>query len=620
MSENESLNKKSLAPLRLDMVLLGVFTLGLVVKMNYILQAVTGNYRLYVNVFRTVNLAILLIGLGGLVLNIKYAGRYILAILCFALTFVFFTIVWYFRYFGTIVSWADHGHTQSMGPAISAILQQIAKPIDILFIMDVLAVLGIGIAASVKKITRKRLLMPVYAGMIILAIILQGVQILAFNAVFDKSFSVVKRVGNSSFINVYGLTFFAIYDIGNHYYNLSQKEKLNQMTLIKPEHPEGKDFDYEIPVTSPGANLILIQVESLDNSILYKKAGGIEVTPFLNRLADENSYYDRFFAQHNTATVDADYSVLTSNYAGGSHTPFTFCDMTKFHSLPRVLKKNGYHAVAMHANRGTFYDRIDSFADLGFDKSYFKKEYPPPPEGDWALDDMKFLQKSAEYLKDLPQPFFAYIITITCHTPFDLHPEEYNKPEFDSVKPDLVRNYYNAASFTDASIARFMEKLSENGLLENSVIYIFGDHTSKIHSEEYSAFEYVHNHVENISEYPENVPLIIIHPDKKNERISKYCFAGDIPPTAMDSLGLHKDSTDWISNSLFSRTQSPILRQGREVILLDNGFLYRLNGAFTLWEETAWSKGNNPEFSVEYGDYVVDLVRYSNNLLLKYYE
>lgn len=615
---DEGIKKRSWLPSPGNIIVLLILFFGIAVKMNYLLNRVTGNYRLYVNLFRTFNLGLLLIGFGGLVLNFRF-GRLLLAFFSLVISLFFFTFVFHFRYFGTIASWTDLGRADTLPPVISSVFKQIAKPTDLLFLLDGVILFIVGFISLFVKYRPRRIRRMAYVSVLILAVLFQTAQSLAFNFRSRQSFAHVKLVGNSSFINCYGVTFYTVYDIYHHYSILKRSATIE---LRKPNPPPSHmEIGYPVFRSYKNANVILLQVESLDSAVLFKSHNGLEITPNINRLALQNTWYDRYFAQHNTGTVDADYSLITSFYAGEHYTAFTFCDLSDSPSLPRTLRNYGYYTSAMHANRATFYDRNRAFRELGFEDFFSQKDYPPPPEGDWALDDYAFLELSAKRILTFRKPFFTYLITISTHTPFDFHPREKNPPEFSDIEPAIVKNYFCGMHFVDAAVGRFMEILEQSDLMDNTIMVILGDHTSKLNAANYSAVDYIEGGVKNIGEYPEHVPLVFIYPDPKPERISKPCYPGDVPPTIMNIVSVTEiDTTEWMGHSLFSNVSSPIINQGREVIFLKEGYLFRGRPEnIRIWKKTSWGGSDPPVLPREYIDYIFRLVSYSNDTLLKNY-
>ncbi|WP_217608723.1 sulfatase-like hydrolase/transferase, partial [Bacillus sp. GbtcB15] len=80
-----------------------------------------------------------------------------------------------------------------------------------------------------------------------------------------------------------------------------------------------------------------------------------------------------------------------------------------------------------------------------------------------------------DLMKELPQPFYSYFITLTNHFPFELGEEDRFIDEFDSNSGTLNR-FFPTVRYQDEALKRFIEKLKESGLYENSIIVLMGDH------------------------------------------------------------------------------------------------------------------------------------------------
>ena len=613
--KKQALEKKYI-PSKEAQLILGILFLGTALKMNWLLNRVTGNYRWYVNAFRTFNLALLLTGLGGLILSVR-GGRYILSFLSVVLSFSFLTILYHYRYFGSIATFFDIKRLEMIPSVKGAVLYHVAGPWDILFFLDPLILVIIALIKSVREKRAYPLKRWFFASILIASLLLQVAQCIAFDIVYNKDFKTVKAVGNASFINCYGIGVFFLYDI-YHTYKLKKASKT--IVLKRPENP---DFNNNVTSHPPGkfsgANVILLQVESLDHSILFHSHNETEITPNLNRLAEKNILFERYFAQHNTGTVDTDYSVLTSEYAPERRTPFTSCNMEKFPSLPDELSRNGYHTVAMHANRGTFYNRRRAFRELGFTNSFFAEDFPAPPEGEWTIDDLTFLKHAANNLEKCPMPFFAYLITITSHTPYNFYPEEHEREEFLDAEPSLVRNYYQSIHYVDNAIGEFLELLESHNLRENTIIFIFGEQCSILHEWSYSGYEYITDPIEKHPEMPEHVPMILIPPEPIKMKSQRYSYPGDVAPTVMELLGIESDTQKWTGISLFSSADSPIIDQGNRINFLRYGNIYTLRfPECALWKKTIWSDPDAAMPDQEYLRYIRDLVNYSNKIILKH--
>ncbi|NMR85479.1 sulfatase-like hydrolase/transferase, partial [Vibrio parahaemolyticus] len=72
-------------------------------------------------------------------------------------------------------------------------------------------------------------------------------------------------------------------------------------------------------------------------------------------------------------------------------------------------------------------------------------------------------------------PFFAFLITLTSHTPFRMPPNE-KYTDLGELEGTLTGNYIHAIHYADMEVGRFIENLKKEGLYENAVIAIYGDH------------------------------------------------------------------------------------------------------------------------------------------------
>ena len=99
------------------------------------------------------------------------------------------------------------------------------------------------------------------------------------------------------------------------------------------------------------------------------------------------------------------------------------------------------------------------------------------------------------------------MITLTNHTPFNDNGKTYSDFEVDykysiineeTGETEIVSvpymegtklgNYFKSAHYADEALGQFIEGMDEAGLLENTVIIIYGDHDAKLKKSEYEHF------------------------------------------------------------------------------------------------------------------------------------
>ena len=232
-----------------------------------------------------------------------------------------------------------------------------------------------------------------------------------------------------------------------------------------------------------GKNVIIIQVESLENAVINKKVGGKQITPNLNLLVRDGLYFDNFYAQVGPGnTADAEFSTMNSLYPLANDVAFINYAKNDYNALPQLLADNGYKTYSMHGDVPTFWNRSNIYPELGYQESFDLKDYiitRPIGKGPSKLGDEDLFSQSLQKMKNMPQPFMANIITMSSHTPFIL-PDDLQELE---IPAELNLNwiqeaYLQSIHYTDKAIGNFINGLIENGLYENSLILIWGDHGS----------------------------------------------------------------------------------------------------------------------------------------------
>jgi len=291
-----------------------------------------------------------------------------------------------------------------------------------------------------------------------------------------------------------------------------------------------------------GKNLILIQVESLQNFVIQKKIDGQEITPHLNKLLKHSLYFPRFYPQTVEGnSSDAELLVNTSLYPIKQGSTFFRFPYNSYPSLGQMLKEKGYSTFALHGDEGDFWNREEVYPQLGFDEYRHIEYFLVDEEIGMGLSDGSMFRQSIPMLKEKKEPFYAFYITLTSHIPFEI-PEEYKELKLnEEMENSLIGNYYQSVRYTDRAIGEFIQQLEENGLLENSIVVLYGDHDG-IHKKDMEEVEkWITGKEVSDSEWVETfmlVPLIIYNPSIEGKTIHTVGGQIDLMPTLADLLGI----------------------------------------------------------------------------------
>ncbi|KAG7386354.1 hypothetical protein PHYPSEUDO_000389 [Phytophthora pseudosyringae] len=287
------------------------------------------------------------------------------------------------------------------------------------------------------------------------------------------------------------------------------------------------DLAFDVNVTDADPpNVVLIVVESFryhdshylvgeeDPSNLFKGTN-ITVTPNFDRWAKRGVAFSNMWSSWRTsrsvesllfAQLPYD-SVADSGLTGGKKD-------VELSGLPQFFKAKGYEPYFTTGCK-TDYDDWDAFLPShGFETVLSRDEMVALAEGylnitsdewygdahrgfGWGVhDDLSFqllgdllINKTTEQTERVAQgeakkPLFVNHYTISSHTPFKDRPTWYAeamKPDFsalyeDEEYADVVRAYLEMRYFTDMQLGKFLDCMSDKGILNDTIVVIVGDH------------------------------------------------------------------------------------------------------------------------------------------------
>lgn len=254
-----------------------------------------------------------------------------------------------------------------------------------------------------------------------------------------------------------------------------------------------------------GKNLIVIHAESLQTIAMGLSFNGKEVTPNLNKLSSEGIFFNNFYSQVGVGTSsDAEFTFSTSLMPSSNGTVFVNYYDREYITIQKLLKEKGYYVFSMHGNDGDFWNREVMHKNMGYDMFFSKENYVIDETIGLGLSDKSFFRQSTQIIKNIKDsyngPFYANLITLTNHTPFSdvALLDEFDTTlkvningqlvERDYINGSVLGNYFRSVHYEDAAIGEFIEELDKEGLLENTVIVIYGDHDARIDEEYYNYF------------------------------------------------------------------------------------------------------------------------------------
>lgn len=296
-----------------------------------------------------------------------------------------------------------------------------------------------------------------------------------------------------------------------------------------------------------GKNLIIVQTESLNNFVVGAKYNGQEITPNLNRLiADQSFYFNHFYSTTGVGnTCDAEFSVLNSLYPNDIRECYRMYVDNTYNGLPWLLRKEGYGAYAFHGYKKTFWNRNEAYKNQGFEHYYSQEELKMNQKtafaGDlgYGLMDKALFKQAVSILKKR-QPFFGFMITLTNHIPYEIDQKYVSLKLKSQDEGTTFGNYLETVHYTDEAFGELIQELKDAGMYDDTMIVIYGDHQGmNLETPEvnYSMSNYLGRPYDYDQEL--NIPCVIHVPGLKEARqIDTVGGEIDIMPTVANLMGL----------------------------------------------------------------------------------
>ncbi len=224
-------------------------------------------------------------------------------------------------------------------------------------------------------------------------------------------------------------------------------------------------------------NLIVVQVEALQDFAVDYRVNDVAVMPHLARWSERGLRFTNVTDQTGEGrTSDAEFATLVSlPPLDDGAVAFRFA-ANQYVGLPRVLAERGYTTLSAIPFQPGFWNRREMHPTYGFQQSLFQSDFELTDQIGWGLNDRDFLQQAVPRLATLPKPFAAWLITLSLHYPFDDFPDRHKVLTMGPLEHTSFGNYLHAMHFFDQALADFETALAGAGLLEDSMLVVFGDH------------------------------------------------------------------------------------------------------------------------------------------------
>lgn len=465
--------------------------------------------------------AVLIIGMFSFLIKPK---RRVIYYMIFNCLFVFLCITnsIYYTNYKSFASVSLLSTASQLGGVMDAVTKNIMEPKDLLFLWSIPAMIVLSIFIKKKKpdyyekLAEQKKGKRYFLCTLIVGLAFAGTAALMFTG---TDYSRLRKQWNREYtLATFGLYTYQISDTVQSIYSkvnlmFGYDESKEQFTSFYTDKDTkdavSKKNDYSN--IFKGKNMLVIHCESMQGYMLGSYMNGVEVTPTLNKLASEGLYFSNFYAQESVGTSsDSEFTFSTSLMPASTGTVAINYWDRDYTSIQKLVKDKGYFVFSMHGNNGSYWNRMNLHNSLGYDKFFnYTTDFDIDETIGLGLSDKSFFRQAVPKIKEIDQNnknWYGALLMLTNHTPFtDIERvsdfdvtfkykkineetglyEEVTAPFLEGTK---LGSYFKSVHYADEALAQLLQDMDKEGLLDDTVVIIYGDHDAKVKEEEYNRY------------------------------------------------------------------------------------------------------------------------------------
>lgn len=301
-------------------------------------------------------------------------------------------------------------------------------------------------------------------------------------------------------------------------------------------------------------NLIVIMLESVNDIIINK-----EDYPNFYKMYSEGWHWKNNYSPRNScSTGNNEMSGMTSLFSiYNTCTANNYRKNTYFEAIFNLFNNKGYNTFSAHDYTEHYYYRNEIHTNMGSNAYYGVEklgiEYSSIYKN-WASDE-DFMNKVLELIDNVDNKnFMAWLTTVSSHQPYYYSSIEGDKYlslyEDMDIRTDLKR-YKSKLKILDNALGILLDGLEEKGILDDTVIVMYGDHYPYGLSTD--TINTVLDYDTNVDYENERVPFVIYNTDIDSKEFESYTSYINILPTVANLFDLDYDPRLYIGSDLLSK-------------------------------------------------------------------
>ena len=459
----------------------------------------------------------------------------------------------YFRFFGELLSPAAV-HATGQLEAVDASIRAIARPGDLWFgavLVPGAVLCWLAFRASRRPPSRKPLALTLCAAVLAGALGFVGVDITVVGQTFETTL-LASEVGPLA-----AHLLDSARAAGAGLWPEPDEARIAEIADWFRSTRPSRSISAQGP-TVEGANLIMVQVESLQSFVIGLEIAGQEITPHLNTWLDDAQFFSTLRDQtaegrSSDAELASQCSLLPMPHGSAA---FLHPD-NDYTGLAEILADNGWTTMSAVPFRRGFWNRGLTHVSFGYHTNLFDRDFSGGEMVGWGLSDRGFFTQMAPRIDQLDEPFCVWLLTLSLHHPFDLFPEHLKVLDLSTVPVEEIANYLHTMHLFDRAWGELMAWLEASAFAQRTVVALWGDHDAGFGFEpEVSATTGIPMRSPNWYE-SDRVPFALAIPGVSGARHSIPAGHTDIAPTILAVLGIDPGRYAFVGRNLLARDLDP---------------------------------------------------------------
>lgn len=305
-----------------------------------------------------------------------------------------------------------------------------------------------------------------------------------------------------------------------------------------------------------GKNLILVMSESLDTWMISP-----DYTPNIWQMQQEGVNFANFYTPLFVPAGTFNTEIITQTGLAPAVTGITSSTYSTNHfplSMARLFRKEGYTANSFHAASPSIYSRGSVHANLGFEAYHSHTEMNM---ANFALDS----QMIGGYEEMVAGGhFYDFIISYSGHGPYNKEMGDIAAPHLEEARALVAKSgvtgsaenmeeYTRAIAHTmqlDDFLGELRDHLAADGLLEDTLIVVYGDHYGKYMTDKEFLWSIKGvNGEDDPNLY--HTPCFLYGGGMETQRVEKYCSSLDLVPTLVNLFDLPVNRCYFVGDDIF---------------------------------------------------------------------